>query len=343
MTLDHPAGERLRAIGERIDEVLGPLVRPGAPIAIVGYPNHPNVGDGAIWAGEVAWLRGRGGDIAYMCDLDGYRREALAAALGVDGTILLHGGGNFGDVWPEHQVLRERVVADFPDHPIVSLPQTIRFDDPAALDRARTRFDGHGGVTLLWRDERSLAAGHDHFAAPSLLCPDLALALGARMRPAPARLERVWLSRTDAERSQGRLLPPVPGPADVVFDWLGDGALPERPRWRALRRAAGRAGRATVRRPPPVGALSRPQVRVADALATERVRYGERLLAQGRTVVTDRLHAHVLSVLLGIPHVLVDTGYGKLRTFHEAWTAGLHWVRIAPDAPSALAAARELA
>lgn len=343
MKQDHPASVRLREIRGSIDAVLGPLIAPGAPIAIVGYPNHPNVGDGAIWVGEVAWLRERGGDVAFTCDEDGYRRDAMASALGPDGTILLHGGGNFGDLWPQHQLLREQVVRDFPEHRIVSLPQTMRFEDPAALERARSCFDGHDRVTLLFRDEQSLAAARDRFASPSLPCPDLALALGPRARIAPPRVERLWLSRDDDERRQQRLLPTLPGADDLVVDWLGDEALPERTRLRTLRRAAGRAGRAIARRPPPISALSRAQVRVGDALAAQRLHYGERLLCQGRTVVTDRLHAHVLCVVLGIPHVIVDTGYGKLRGFHEAWTAGLEFVRVADNAAAALAAARELA
>jgi exopolysaccharide biosynthesis predicted pyruvyltransferase EpsI len=329
-------------LGAGIDAVLGPLVDAAAPVAIVGFPNHPNVGDGAIWAGEVAWLRRRGVDVAYACDLDGYDAGALVRAIGADGTVLLHGGGNFGDVWPAHQLLRERVVGDFPDHRIVSLPQTLRFDDPAALERARRRFDAHERLTLLFRDERSLALAQEAFAVPTALCVDLALGLGALERPTPPSCARLWLSRTDAERSTPRLVPPGTGD-DVLVDWLDDTAVPMRPRVRSLRRAAARAGRAIARRPPPAAGLSRAHVRVCDALAADRVTYGTALLSRGEVVVTDRLHAHILSVLLGIPHVLVDTGYGKLRTFHDAWTADVAFVRTAEDAASALAAAQELA
>jgi pyruvyl transferase EpsO len=335
-------------LGDGIETVLGPLVDPTAPVAIVGFPNHPNVGDGAIWAGEVAWLRRRGNAVAYACDLDGYDRAALARAIGGDGTILLHGGGNFGDVWPEHQLLRERVVADFPGHRIVSLPQTLRFDDPRALERARRAFDAHDGLTLLFRDQRSLALAREAFAAPSALCVDLALGLGALARPLEPSWERLWLSRTDAERSTERLVPPgaasgAGAGGDVLVDWLDDTAVPMRPRVRTLRRGAARAGRAIARRPPPAPALARAHVRVCDALAADRVAYGTALLSRGAVVVTDRLHAHVLAVLLGIPHVLVDTGYGKLATFHDAWTADVPFVRTAADASAALAAARELA
>jgi pyruvyl transferase EpsO len=65
-------------------------------------------------------------------------------------------------------------------------------------------------------------------------------------------------------------------------------------------------------------------------------------LLRGRAVVSDRLHAHVLSVLLGLPHVLLDNNYGKVRAVYDTWTSACelaHWV----DSPEeALAIARGL-
>jgi pyruvyl transferase EpsO len=37
-------------------------------------------------------------------------------------------------------------------------------------------------------------------------------------------------------------------------------------------------------------------------------------------VVTNRLHGHILCVLLGIPHFVSDNSYGKLSAFHGDWT-----------------------
>ncbi|HEX2412048.1 MAG TPA: polysaccharide pyruvyl transferase family protein [Solirubrobacteraceae bacterium] len=56
------------------------------------------------------------------------------------------------------------------------------------------------------------------------------------------------------------------------------------------------------------------------AVAADHLRMGVDLLCSARVVVTDRLHAHVLCVLLGIPHVVTDNVSGKIRAFHDAWT-----------------------
>ena len=318
---------------------LAPLVPKGSPVAIVGFPNHPNVGDAAIWAGETAWLRRHGHTVSYACDLHGYSKASLASAIGTEGTILFHGGGNFGDVWPDHQLLRERVVGDFPTHRIVSLAQTMQFVDDFALERARKRFNGHPNITFLLRDRRSLQSSTEAFTGPSRLCPDLAFALGPFDRIRPPDVTRLWLSRTDSERRASRLTPPPDG-NDLLADWLSDDHVTGRPRARALKRRAEAKGRAIIREP--ASTLPGLQARICDALASGRVHYGRRLLSRGEVVITDRLHAHILCVLSGIPHVIVETGYGKIREFHSTWTGELTFVRVAEDSVSALRSARQL-
>ena len=52
----------------------------------------------------------------------------------------------------------------------------------------------------------------------------------------------------------------------------------------------------------------------------ERLRAGLHLLGAGELLVTDRLHGHIVALLAGVPQVLLDNSYGKLRGFWEAWT-----------------------
>ena len=46
--------------------------------ALIDFPAHPNVGDSAIWLGERAYLRRRGADVAYTCDIKNYSKSRLA-------------------------------------------------------------------------------------------------------------------------------------------------------------------------------------------------------------------------------------------------------------------------
>lgn len=79
-----------------------------------------------------------------------------------------------------------------------------------------------------------------------------------------------------------------------------------------------------------------------EPLARWRVERGLRWLSSASVVVTDRLHGHVLSLLGGTPHVLLDDRSGKIRSFYEAWTKGSPGVRWAEAPAEALAEARRL-
>jgi exopolysaccharide biosynthesis predicted pyruvyltransferase EpsI len=120
----------------------------------------------------------------------------------------------------------------------------------------------------------------------------------------------VSLRRGDLEASGE--FPDLRDVAAEMVDWTA-----EPPGWagrlrRALERLRGRAGTVALA----ADLLFHPY----DLLARQRLAYGCRLLSRGRAVLTDRLHGHLLSLLLDIPHVLLDDRYGKLRSFYGTWT-----------------------
>jgi pyruvyl transferase EpsO len=299
----------LRHLRSAIDLALGPLVPAGAPVALLDFPGHPNAGDSAIWLGEAAWLRANRNTRKYVCDVDAYDPRVLRRRC-PDGPLLLHGGGNFGDLWPRYQRLRETVAADFPDRRIVQLPQTIRFEDPAGLDAARRIFGRHPHFTLMVRDHRSLAIARELVGERAVLCPDMAFCLAPSLPAGRPAVGVVFLKRTDRESNVRSPIAAPPGAA--VVDWLDEPAD-----WR---RTLSRLSAVLSRRYPNRVAPLAPWL--ADTVAGWRVDRGIRVLTQGERVITDRLHAHILCVLLGIPHTVVDNSYGKLSSFIDTWTSG---------------------
>ena len=57
---------------------------------------------------------------------------------------------------------------------------------------------------------------------------------------------------------------------------------------------------------------------------------GMMFLQRGRVVVTDRLHGHVLCVLCGIPHVVIDPVNNKTSSYMRSWTGGLENILVPP-------------
>jgi pyruvyl transferase EpsO len=334
----NPDAERVGALNRAIDDVLGPLVAGEAPLALVDFPNHRNAGDAAIWLGELAFLERAGRRPSYVCEVRSYSRRHLAGAIGDDGVILLSGGGNLGDLWPTFQFFRERVIGDFPANRIVQLPQTIFFRDPSALERAEAILGRHPRFTLLTRDPRSLAIARDRFSAASQLCPDMSFALGPLERASGPDVDVVVLAR-DCVESTGALRRVVL-PGAPRGDWPSERASGLG--YPILRKASKVAGRALGRQPLS-GLILDALARVYRVLARERLDAAVRTLSRGRAVITDRLHGHVLCLLLGIPHVVLDNSYGKLSAFHRTWTADSELARWCEDAREAESLARELA
>jgi exopolysaccharide biosynthesis predicted pyruvyltransferase EpsI len=190
------------------------------------------------------------------------------------------------------------------------------------------------------RERNSLDWARERLQVPVALCPDLAFALGPLDRD-PAACELLWLLRSDRE-GRGQT-PPEPGPGEERTDW---------PR-RALRRPRGGGLRPWLAANRRLGAWMSTDGRLAAMLwrasaatfapiARRRLRAGTRLLSRGRVVITDRLHGHVLALLLGIPHVVLDNIYGKCRAVWETWTADFALVRWADGPDVAREIARDL-
>lgn len=318
--------EHLRAT---LLSTLAPLVEGATRIALVDFPSHSNVGDSAIWLGALRALRLLGMPTpVYISDDHTYDRATLARKIG-DGTIFFTGGGSFGDLWERPMQLRERVVADFPRHRIVQLPESVHFESADALARTRAVFDAHEHVTILVRDRASLEFVGREFRTPVQLAPDLAFALGALTRPAAASRDILWLKRGDKEDS-------FPGhrPVDAV-DWIAE---PRTPLIVMTDRLCKDAVQRSWLRPVALRLLPL----AFPALARQRLARGLTLLSQGQVLVTDRLHGHILALQLGIPHVVLDNSYGKLHNFISAWTHASPLVQLAHSPDEAAERARTM-
>jgi len=310
----------------------GRFLKPGQPYALIDFPDHSNVGDSAIWAGEIAVLdRVAKRSPGYVSTFASYDAAALKAAV-PEGPILIHGGGNFGDLWLNHQHLRLKVMADFPDRQIVQLPQSIFFKSDEWVDKTAAAIKAHGAFHLIVRDVRSQAFSSERLGIEAELSPDSALAIGPLARRGSAAADYMALLRTDIEVVERSTEALDREKSVVVDDWLAEGKL--------TRLAAKVSRKAAPILSPGDGnkALLGHYNRIVDM----RIERGLRMLSQGRVVITDRLHAHILSTLLGLPQVVLDNHYGKIRGYIGAWTSDLGGLSLADNLDDAVVQARAL-
>jgi exopolysaccharide biosynthesis predicted pyruvyltransferase EpsI len=297
---------------QQIHNIVPPLADPRNGFTLLDFPNYSNVGDSLIWLGELKFFSDYFNRLpSYVSTLDGFDPHKMAGSVPT-GPIYLSGGGNFGDIWPRFQVFRERLLADFPGRRIVQLPQTVKFGSRENLLRTREVIKQHSNFALLVRDRASLDVAVNELDCEVHLCPDMAFCLGSLETPVRPIYDAIYLLRTDKERLIGDIHPThLAGTRSIVCDWLQE----DRPT--QIMRSFMLLTRVQLQRL--LGATD-PVGRVYREFSRAQVQRGITLLAGAKTVVTDRLHGHILSVLLGIPHAVVDNSYGKLSSFVKAWT-----------------------
>jgi exopolysaccharide biosynthesis predicted pyruvyltransferase EpsI len=320
-----------REAGTRLSEIL----QGRRDVALLDFPYHRNAGDAAIWLGELALLSDLGVRVRYVSDLSRYEPARLREAL-PEGPLLLHGGGSLGDLWRDPQMLRERVLRDFPDREVIQLPQSIFFRDRQRLDDFRRIADQHGRYVVMLRDRDSFDRAESLGVRP-VLCPDMAFGLGP-LSPCggPSQLI-LCLARNDVEQSSQ--LQAFDGPDVLLADWAlgswGD-------RWWRAKKTVPRAGR-MLKRNASMYRLVRPALHATwSSMARQSLRTALRLLSSANVVVTDRLHAHILCLLMGRDHVVLDNNYGKLSSFDATYLRDSVTTRWAQSTDDAIDIARSL-
>ncbi|XP_059080684.1 uncharacterized protein LOC131878636 isoform X2 [Tigriopus californicus] len=296
--------------------VLGDLLERFSYAILFDLADYENKGDPAIAMGELQFLKRLGIQLLYYCKTSACSDKNVENAFlkfkdvsSAEMVVLLQGGGNMFS-YESLDKIRESVITRFQDHTIVIFPQSIwlRYAD-YKLDYYRQMYNSHPDLTLLVRDQESYAIGEQMLpSAKVILCPDMAFQIGLVAFFAPASFDILWLKREDSETT-GYVIPrPPPYLSLHVEDWTN---------WIT------------------------PKTDTMEHIFHLTLN-GLLFLQRGKVVITDRLHGHILSTLLGIPHVILDNNYGKVFNYHNSWTKGLETVRTARTAEQALAKAEEL-
>ncbi|RCW76031.1 polysaccharide pyruvyl transferase family protein [Pseudorhodoferax soli] len=321
--------EYIAAMQGKIHDVLGPLIGK-APMAIVDFPDIRNVGDSAIWLGEIAYLKQhyhKSPD--YVSKIEDFSDRQLERKV-PQGPIFIHGGGNFGDIWVSHQNFRERILKRWPDRLIVQFPQSIHYDSDARVEESARVIAKHKNFVLLVRDQESLEFARKRFDCEVKLCPDMAFCIGTLDAMPPPSIPLLAMLREDKEKVASR-----DGTAELdcpVEDWIKEPKLPVR--WAK-----------TLGTMAAISTLDRIAMRKSmfDAAAAQRFGRGTRQLARARAIVTDRLHVHIVSLLMGKPHAVLDNSYGKITRFMDAFPGGMDLTYRARSLQDGMQWAREQA
>lgn len=134
-----------------LERTLIPLINDN--YVLVDLPFHSNIGDILIWQGELDLLR----KTKYRCLSYSSLLTYKPIPLGRDITILVHGGGNLGELYREHINLLFRLVKEYPGNRIIIFPQTICYRNMNLLRRDMELLRKHRDLHFCVRDQNGYA------------------------------------------------------------------------------------------------------------------------------------------------------------------------------------------
>jgi exopolysaccharide biosynthesis predicted pyruvyltransferase EpsI len=275
---------------ERLDELHSGIY----DVAYTDFPDHGNVGDSAIALGLLRYYESRGirvrSTTSYATAPNSFTSE----------TVVIHGGGNLGDIYPHHHGFRLRVGRDHHGL-IIQAPQSVHFSGQTGLQEYLEVYDRSSAYRLGLRDAHSVELLSELRSKP-VLAPDAFHCMGPIAAPSASQKYLV-LARTDAESGS---LKPSP---DTV-DWPSEVGL-----FGLLARVRNRSRLF----PAPLRRVANLSTANWAALANRRFALGVNLISKADVIVTDRLHAMLIALQMGRSVVAIDNNNRKLQNYAETW------------------------
>lgn len=296
---------------EKIQKELTPIV--DNDYVYLDLPYHHNIGDTLIWEGTREFLKTVPYKCLYYASKDSFRYRKLPKNV----IILLHGGGNFGDLYRLHSEFRKKIIKLYPDNKVVLLPQTVFYEDMSLLQSDVDFYAAHPNVTICAREQVSFNFLTENFKNQVLLLPDMAFYLDLKKYKVFEDENRVlYLKRTDKELVNANMVK-IPANSEQ-HDWptyenhYGEFDMVER--FTHLLRIIFKI----------CGLRDRILARLEDwkrnwYYRRKYVQMGVSFLSPYHTIYTTRLHVLILGVLLAKKIYLINNTSGKVVNFYNTW------------------------
>jgi pyruvyl transferase EpsO len=304
--------ELLSKIRIKTREVLISQLNPNGQILLIGFPSYTNPGDSMIWLGTLEYLQELNIEVLYRCDIGRFDQKYIDHKF-PNVPILIQGGGNFGDLWPDFQDFRDSLVNQNKHRRIIQLPQSVHFVNGERAIQTNEALKKHPNFTLLVRDSNSLLRAKELFPdVETRFCPDLAFGLEVPSKKVPKGRTRVAILRKDREQLDDlrRKLNNY-----EITDWHLN--FFEKLNWAKLRLILILFKRMPIMR---VFIHQSTLERVYSKMSALNLKSALRIILSAQIVVTDRLHAHVLSLLCGIDNVVFDNSYRKISSIYQDYS-----------------------
>lgn len=288
----------------KLNQILN-IINNGAKIAYLDYPVYSNIGDILIMKGTERFFREHNITVNYRYSHVDYSPKIKFPS---DTILVFQGGGNFGDLYPEFQKFREYFIEKYKKNKIIILPQTIYYHDPEDLERSSNILSKHPDLHIFVRDKRSFKIAQTYFSDYVYLAPDMAHALWP-IHVAPNQCsKRLYLLRTDKERSYEKNI--SIDESGYITDWSG-----MLPLWDKLLiwtliifHVINKSGQFL------------PAYKLWAHLTDNLIEKIIKIFSNYSYIVSSRLHGHILACSMNLPNTVLDNSYGKNSSYYNTWT-----------------------
>lgn len=313
--------EKIATLQEELDKKLLPII--SKKCIYLDLPYHLNIGDTLIWDGTDEFIKKNNISCLYTCASETYKYNQINS----DTTVLLHGGGNYGDLWIQHQNFRLRIVEEYPNNEIVILPQTVYYHD---IEKAKTDakiMSKHKNLTICARDQRSYSFLKEYFTENNIiLVPDMAFYISDKKLNnyrVKATKETLFLKRTDKELKK------------IEYNALDIPQNSETRDWPSMEKSNLRASifykLTNINSKLGGRASCIVDFYFQNILKDHLIRTGVEFVSSYNQVYTTRLHVAILRTLLHEPFIFLDNSYGKNKGFYDTWLSDLTPIRFISD------------
>lgn len=272
-------------------------------IGYIDIPCHYNTGDLLIYLGTEQFFQDYEINVTYRALQNNINYKKLLEC----DVILVHGGGNFGDIYLDHQIARENLLLKLKNKDVIFLPQSIYYKNNLNLENSINVFKQHNNVKMYVRDKDSFEIAK-LLTENVVLMPDMAHSL----HPLIEKSEVVCL-----DSKNKRILNLVRNDCEGVvfnreikkrsFDWSDLCSTSDVVIQRIINAS---------RRTPFFSELMLKNWLVqVNYNVNNAISYVEKY----DVVHTDRLHGFILAYLLGKNVFLYDNNYKKIEKYKDCW------------------------
>ena len=282
----------------------------GHTVVHLDIPCHMNIGDLLIDAGTSHFLADNNINCAARLSLHEFSHLKRYSKSN-DVIFLLHGGGNFGDLFPRHQEYRKAVVQAYKNNHIIALPQSAHYKDKKFFISDSKIFNAHPKLLICARDNKT----HDYMSSyidreKLCLLPDMASSLVDTIKTKKPSCDKTLYFRRRDQESAGIESDHNNFSLENSFDWEDVITEQDEKQMRRCHRTM-KKSRYRIR----TRFAHKSHIQLRDKLTQKAINHFQ----QFSTIDSDRLHGIILAQLLQIPTIVHDNIYGKSSNYVNTW------------------------